>query len=71
MPLNDRKIIMIILEECESIPERCDGYREELVETITEIIEFERQHRLRGTNIQKKINNKCNATGDFLARTRD
>lgn len=71
MPLNDRKIITIILDECESIEERCDGYREELVETITEIIALERQHRVQGTNIQQKINDKCNAAGNFLARTRD
>ena len=71
MPLNDRKIITIILDECESIQERCDGYREELVETITEIIALERQHRVQGTNIQQKINDKCNAAGNFLARTRD
>ena len=71
MPLNDRKIITIILDECESIQERCDGYREELIETITEIIALERQHRVQGTNIQQKINDKCNAAGNFLARTRD
>ena len=68
MPLNDRKIITIILDECESIEDRCDGYREELVETITEIIALERQHRVQGTNIQQKINDKCNAAGNFLAR---
>ena len=68
MPLNDRKIITIILDECESIQERCDGYREELVETITEIIALERQHRVQGTNIQQKINDKCNAAGNFLAK---
>ena len=26
MPLNDRKIITIILEQCRGIEERCDGY---------------------------------------------
>ena len=70
MPLNNRKIITIILDECESIEERCDGYREELVETITEIIVLEGQHRVQGTNIQQKINDKCNAVGNFLARKR-
>lgn len=71
MPLNDRKIITIILDECESIQERCDGYREELVETITEIIALEREHRIQGTNIQQRISDKCNAAGDFLAKKRD
>lgn len=70
MPLNERKIITIILDECESIEERCNGYREELVETIAEIIVLERQHRVQGTNIWQKINDKCNAAGNFLARKR-
>lgn len=70
MPLNERKVIDIIFDECNSIEERCDGYKEELVETITDIIVFEKQHRIQGTNIQQKISDKCNATGNFLARQR-
>ncbi|MDE0315856.1 MAG: hypothetical protein OXM61_13200 [Candidatus Poribacteria bacterium] len=71
MPLNDRKVISIIIDECDSIEERCDGYKEELCEVIAEIIAAERQHRVQGTQIQKKINEKCNATADFLSRNRD
>ena len=71
MPLNDRKILNIILNECKSIEERCDGYKEELLEVIGEIIAAERQHRVQGTHIQKKITDKCNAASDFLAKNRD
>ena len=70
MPLNDRKIISIILDECTGVEERCDGYREELIEVISEILEYERGHRVSATNIQKKINDKCNATARFLATQR-
>ena len=70
MPLNDRKIISIMLEECAEIEERCDGYREELIEVLSEILEYERSHRVSATNIQKKINDKCNATARFLATQR-
>ena len=70
MPLNDRKIINIIFNECKSIEERCDGYKGELLEVITEIIASERQHRVQGTHIQKKINDTCNAAADFLAKNR-
>ena len=45
MPLNDSKVREIIREEVKSIEERCTGYREELAETIDEIIDLERQHR--------------------------
>ena len=70
MPLNDKKIISIILDECSGVEERCDGYREELVEVISEILEYERGHRVSATNIQKKINDKFNSTARFLASQR-
>lgn len=70
MPPNNRKIISIILQECRGIEERCDGYREEIIEVISEILKHERSHRVSATNIQKKINDKCNATARFLARKR-
>ena len=70
MPLNDRKIISIILEQCSVIEERCEGYREEIVEVISDILEYERGHRVSATNIQKKINDKCNAAAQFLSTQR-
>ena len=70
MPLNERKIIGIILEECKSIEERCEGYKEELIEVITDIIQTERQHRVQGTNVQQRVSDKCNAAGRFLAERR-
>jgi adenylate cyclase len=70
MPLNERKIISIILDECNKIPDRCEGYREELIASITDIIQAERQHRVQGTNIQQKVNDKCSAAGRLLASKR-
>ena len=51
MPLNDRKIISIILEQCGEIDERCDGYREEIINVISDILEYERGYRVSATNI--------------------
>lgn len=70
MPLNERKIINILLDECKTLEERCAGYRKELIEVIADIITVERQHRVQGTNIQQRISDKCNATGRFLAGKR-
>ena len=70
MPLNDRKIISIILEQCAGVEERCDGYRGEIIDVISEILQYERGHRVSATNIQKKINDKCNATALFLVEQR-
>jgi len=70
MPLNNKKIISIILEESSSIEERCDGYKDELFEVIVEIMQYENSHRISRINIQKKINDKCNAAAKFLVGKR-
>lgn len=70
MPVNSLKVIGILYEELGEIEERCEGYREELIATLAEIIEAEQKHQVQGTNIQKQVENKCNAVGDFLARQR-
>lgn len=70
MPLNERKIVSIIFEQCKKLEERCPGYREEIIETVSDILTEERQHRVQGTNIQQKINDKCNTAGRFLAQHR-
>ena len=70
MPLNDRKIISIIMEEGKAVPERCEGYREELINVIGDVIAFERGHRVEATNIQQKINDKCDAVARLLTDKR-
>ena len=70
MPLNDHKIISLILSQCNKLDEKCDGYREEIVEVISEILRLEREHRVQGTNIKQKIADKCDAAGRFLAEGR-
>ena len=70
MPLNDRKIVSIILEQRVGIEERCEGYREEIIEVISDILEYERGNRVSATNIQQKINDKCYAAARFLAMQR-
>ncbi len=67
MPLNDLKVLQIILAEVQATEERCVGYRKTLKETLAEIIELERTHQVQATNIQQKISDKCNATGRWLA----
>ena len=67
MPLNDLKVLQIILAEVQSAEERCGGYRKMLKETLADIITLERTHQVQATNIQQKISDKCNATGRWLA----
>lgn len=68
MPINNKKIISIILEQCDSVEERCEGYREEIAQVVAEILVYERNHRESRIDIQKKINNKFNATAQFLVK---
>lgn len=70
MPLNDNKIISIIFKQCSVVEERCDGYREELVDLISDIFQLERNHRVKATTIQKKVNNKFGASARFLVQRR-
>ena len=70
MPLNDKRIISIILEQCAGIEERCEGYREEMLGVVSDILDYERSHRVSATNIQKRINDKCNAAARFLVDQR-
>jgi predicted transcriptional regulator len=67
VPLNQRKIVEIILRKVQDVDEKCSGYREEIQEVIVDIIEYERQHRVQGTNIQQKVNGKIDAAGRYLA----
>lgn len=67
MPLIQKKIVSIISDQCKNLDERCSGYRDEILNTVADILELERQHRIRSINIQQKINDKCDATGRFLA----
>ena len=71
MALNQQKLISIIMEEAGKLPERCEGYREEVIETLGDIITLEDQHRRTGSYIKQKITEKCNALGRFLSDNRD
>ena len=66
MSYNKQKMVKLILNECESIEERCEGYRKAILDAIVEILEAERENREQRTQIQKKVNDACYKVGDFL-----
>ena len=65
-----QKTFKILNDECESINEKCDGYKEQLRMSVIIIMAIEIQHSVKGTNIQQQINSTCNETGDFLYQGR-
>lgn len=70
MAYNDRKILQVLLGELAKMPERCNGYREELSHLLGDVLNYEREHAIARTNVVKKIADQINTVGMFLHRNR-
>lgn len=70
MPVAQRKVIEIMMEEVGWLEPRCPEYGDLLNEAITDIMSAERKHTVRGTNIQQQVTEKCKAAGEFLHKQR-
>lgn len=66
MAYKDEKVIGILLEQADSIEERCVGYREELREAVADIIGLERQNKFARTNIAVKVGDVVGRVGTYL-----
>lgn len=66
MPLSDRKVITIILDECDKLPERTTGYRRAIRDTITDILLYERRNLVEAIKIQQEVNQKCDSAAALL-----
>ena len=71
MSFNAEKMVSIILNENESVEDRCAGYRGKILDAIVEILNAEREHKVQRTTIQQKVNDACHKAGDFLTRKHD
>ncbi len=71
MSYNAEKMGKLIEDACQSVENRSNGYKRKVIDAIVEILEAERDHKTRRTNIQKKVNEVCHSTGDFLMKERD
>ncbi len=70
MAYNDKKILQVLLGELRDVPERCEGYGEELGQLLGDILNFEREHTIAKTNVVNKISDQVNTIGMFLHKTR-
>jgi len=70
MAYNDKKILEVLLGELDEVPERCEGYREEVGHLLGDVLNIEREHTIAKTNVVKKISNQVNTVGMFLYRSR-
>ena len=64
--VNRRKIVEILLKQCETVPDRGTDYREELTWAVADILAEERAHRVSRTRIQKFVDEKVKATARLL-----
>jgi hypothetical protein len=62
----DEKVIGILLEQADALPQRCDGYREEIREAVADIIAKERQNKYSRTNIRVQIADIVGRVGTYL-----
>lgn len=70
MAYNDRKILRVLLDELGAMPERYDGYREDMTHLLTEVLNLEREHALARTNVVKRIGDQVNTVGMSLHKSR-
>lgn len=71
MPVNQRRLAEIMLEQCEHVEERCPGYRGAVIDHLIGILDAEYSHKTGGgINIRKRVMAQCEALGRFLAKNR-
>ena len=69
MAYNDKKILQVLLEELKEVPERCEGYREDVGHLLGDVLNFEREHAISKTNVVKKIADQVNTVGMGLHKS--
>ena len=70
MAYNHRKILQVLEDELSKdkfiVEDRCDGYKDELLHLLAEILDLERDHMINSTSIVKKIADEVNKVGMFF-----
>lgn len=70
MPVNQKRLLELLKQQIIEVDERCEFYKEELFDTIVDVLTLEHQHRIQGTYIKQRISDKCSAIGSFLDKNR-
>ena len=70
MAYNDKKILQVLLDELKEVPERFEGYQEDIGHLLGDVLNFEREHAISKTNVVKKIADQVNTVGMSLHKSR-
>jgi hypothetical protein len=65
MAYKDEKVVTIILEQLAGVEERCPGYRQEVCQILSEILQAERQNQFAKTNIVQKVGDLVGRVGTY------
>ena len=68
MSIERRALVEEILKQCTEYEERVTGYREELQETVIDIITAEAEHEKQRGDIVVKISHFCKRLGEQAAK---
>ena len=66
MAYKDEKIVEVLLDEASRVDNRCEGYSDELTTAIADIIQVERSHVFRRTNVVSEITDIIERVGKFV-----
>ena len=70
MAYNNRKILGVLLDELAALPERCEGYQEDMTHLLTEVLNLEQEHAIKRIDIVKRIGDQVNTVGMSLHKSR-
>lgn len=66
MAVNRKRIMAMIVDKCQEISPRCEDYSTELMGAIGDIIEYEQEKKLTGTNSKQAVTDRCVKLGEFV-----
>lgn len=70
MAYNSKKLLEVLKDQIVDVPQRCEGYKEELARLLVDVIHLERDHAIARRNVVRDIADKVNKRGMFLCRSR-
>ena len=70
MSVSQQKLLDVLKERVHDVDERSwvPGYQDQLLESLAEIMLLEREHLESATQISRKVGDKAQALGVYLAR---
>ena len=69
--VNQRALLDTLKDKVDAADERYDGYRDDLLEHLVDILMYERENVAKATAIQKKVTAKTQALGVLIRSKAD